>query len=106
MNEQKVEKNKKVGIGNVLKSIRLIRDITIKELADSMGVSAAYISEVELNNKNPSLEMLTKFSDALSVSKSAIMYFDEQAETHNYEHKMLLYEILCQILNKQNCVDG
>lgn len=38
------------------------------------------------------LEMLTKYSEALGVNKSTIMYFDEEGEKigYNYQHLLLI----------------
>jgi Predicted transcriptional regulator len=92
---------KKVGLGNVLKLLRIANEMSTKDLATKMGVSSTYISEVEGNNKNPSLDMLSKYSEALNVSKSAIMYFDEEGSKHGYAYKKLLLKIL-QELTKES----
>lgn len=88
---------KKHGLGNVLRLLRIAKDMSIKDLATKMSVSSTYISEVEANNKNPSLDMLTKYSEALDVRRSTIMYFDEEGEKYGYNHQQLLLEILEKI---------
>lgn len=88
---------KKRGLGNVLKLLRIAKEMSIKELANQMSVSSTYISEVEANNKKPSLDMLTKYSEALGVNKSTIMYFDEEGEKSGYNYQQLLLTILKEI---------
>lgn len=90
---------KKAGLGYVIKLLRKARDLSMKELAQKMDVSPAYVSEVEANKKHPSLDMLSKFSTALGVSRSSILYFDEEGEKHGYDHQQLLLEILQKIGN-------
>lgn len=95
-----LDNEKKGGLGNVLKALRMVNELSIKDLAAKMDVSSTYISEVEANNKNPSLDMLSKYSEALGVSKSAIMYFDEEGAKHEYNYQKLLLEILQEITKK------
>lgn len=99
MNSQDKNPEKKVGLGNVLKLLRIAREMSIKDLATQMNVSSTYISEVESNNKKPSLEMLSKYSEALKVSKSTILYFDEEGEKNGYNYQRLLYTILQKIID-------
>lgn len=88
----------KAGLGNVLKLIRIARELSIKDLSEKMGVSPAYISEVEANSKSPSLEMLARFSEALKINRSNILYFDEQGQKNGYNYQQLLYSILQKII--------
>ncbi len=97
MDNRESNKEKKNGLGNVLKLLRIAKEMSTKELAEKMSVSSTYISEVESNNKNPSLEMLTKYSEALEVKKSTILYFDEVGEKNSYNYQKLLLEILQKI---------
>lgn len=99
MNSQ-LDDEKKRGLGNVLKLLRIAKEMSIKDLATQMSVSSTYISEVEANNKKPSLDMLTKYSEALDVSKSTIMYFDEEGEKSGYNYQQLLLAILKEITKK------
>lgn len=97
MDNNTVVNEKKAGLGYVIKLLRTARELSMKELAQKMNVSTAYVSEVEANKKHPSLEMLSKFSTALGVSRSSILYFDEEGEKHGYNHQKLLLEILEKI---------
>ena len=93
----KLDEEKKVGLGNVLKLLRIANEMSVKDLATRMSVSSTYISEVEANNKKPSLDMLSRYSEALNVSKSTILYFDEVGEKSGYNYQHLLLEILTEI---------
>ncbi len=93
MDSQSGTIERKVGLGNVLKLLRIAREMSTKDLATKMNVSSTYISEVEANNKKPS-----RYSDALEVSKSTILYFDEEGEKNGYDYKRLLYTILQKII--------
>ncbi len=90
--------NKTSGLGNVLKMLRLAREMSTKDLATKMDVSSTYISEVEANNKKPSWDMLSRYSKALGVKKSVIVRFDEEREENQYNNQRLLLEILQKIV--------
>jgi len=47
-------------IGDVLRILRVFRDLTLVELADALGVHASFLSEVETGARQPSLELIEK----------------------------------------------
>lgn len=96
VNNLECKKNER-GIGYVLKLLRIAKDMSIKELASIMKVSSSYICEIESGVKKPSLNMISKYSEALGVSKSTIMYFDERGGSIGYNYQHLLIEILQKI---------
>ena len=78
----------------VLRLFRIARDMTVKELADSMNVSSSYICDVERGVRNPSLETYQKYSEALRVPLSTIIFFDEEITNYGYNYRKLLISIL------------
>ncbi len=65
-------------IGKKLKAIRLGRDLTIQELANSSGVSSNMISRVERGLTIPSVEILMKLA---RVFNKSVDYFVEEVKT-------------------------
>ena len=57
-----------MNIGNALKNIRKGKKLTQKELANRIGISNTYLSEIESNSRRPSLDVLKNISDALGVN--------------------------------------
>lgn len=102
MGDSETKKDNKKGLGNVLRLLRIANDLTIKELAEKMDVSSTYISEIEANNKKPSLEIITKYSNVLNVNRSSIMFFDEEGEKNGYNYQKLLLDILQRIVEKKS----
>lgn len=98
MGDSESKKENKKGLGTVLKLLRIANDLSIKDLAEKMKVSSAYISEIEANNKKPSYEIITKYSNVLNVSRSSIMIFDEEGEKNEYNYQKLLLDILQKIV--------
>lgn len=55
-------------LGENIKKIRLSKSLTIKDLADSTGLTVGYLSNLERGEKtNPSYEVIQKIANALSV---------------------------------------
>ena len=67
-------------IGRALKLIRTYHDLTQSELAGQLGVSNSHISEVESEKKNPTIELLQKYSSNFDIPLSSILFFSENLE--------------------------
>lgn len=65
-------------LGSILKHIRIFNHKTQSELAENLGISRSYISEIESNSKTPTLEVLQKYSDVFDIPLSSIMLFSEE----------------------------
>lgn len=65
-------------VGQALKSIRGIYGYKAKEVADELGISAGYLSEIESEKKQPSLEMIEAFSKFYKIRMSSIFYLAEE----------------------------
>lgn len=55
-------------VGERIKELREMRGLTVNKLANLAGLSQSYLREIELGNKNPTVESLSYFCDALGVS--------------------------------------
>jgi transcriptional regulator with XRE-family HTH domain len=62
---------------NALKMIRVFHDLSQKELSDRLGIVPSYLSEIETNKKQPTLQLLEKYSKEFNIPVSSIMYFSE-----------------------------
>jgi len=60
--------------------MRVFHDCKTTELANALGMSASYISELERNKKTPSMDTLKKYADYFDTTVSAIMFFAEDVE--------------------------
>ncbi|MFL9904542.1 helix-turn-helix transcriptional regulator [Paraburkholderia fungorum] len=67
-------------LAEALRLLRIYHDMTQTELSREIYVSTAMISEMEKGNKNPSLEMLTRYSKAFNVPISSILFFSEELQ--------------------------
>ena len=65
-------------IGSKLKLMREARKLTLKQLADRVGCSAANISLIEKGNSSPSIATLKNIADSLGVN--IVDFFTENEE--------------------------
>lgn len=83
-------------IGEVLRLSRIANDFTLKEMANRLGVTPSYVSLIEQGKRNPSDDILNKYSEALNMSKTTLMLFGEESEK-GFSFQKLLLKILEKI---------
>ena len=66
-------------IGERVRQLRKFQKLTIRDLADRVGVTSSMISQIERNTCNPSLSLLRKVAEALDTPIWMLLY-DESAE--------------------------
>lgn len=67
-------------INNALRILRLYYGMSQSELAHKLDVSQSLISEVERDNKAVTLGLLEKYSQALNIKMSKLLFFAEEME--------------------------
>lgn len=55
-------------IGKQIKQFRVTKGYTVNKLANLAGISQSYLRDVELGNKNPTVETLSYVCEALQIS--------------------------------------
>lgn len=65
-------------IGEKIRILRKGKGMTLQTLAESAGVTASYISQLERNLVDPSLSTLRKISRVLGVSMSSFLENEEE----------------------------
>lgn len=64
-----------------LKQIRKFHGFKQNELAKKLNISTSYLSEIESNQKNISIELLEKYAIIFSLPVSSLMMFSENLDT-------------------------
>lgn len=67
-------------INEALKLARLYCGYSQVEMARALKMSQAMVSEIERGTKSVTLETLDRYSNALSIKKSQLMFFAEEIE--------------------------
>lgn len=74
-------------IGTTLKKMRNIYGLTATELSKQLKISNSYLSEIENGVKQPSLEILQKYSDIMGIKLSSLILLSEQYDEANRSGK-------------------
>lgn len=70
-------------IGERIKELRQKKGITVNKLANLSGVSQSYLRDIELGNKQPTVEYLSYICDALGISLSH--FFSDEKEINELD---------------------
>lgn len=70
-------------IGNLIRQFRVSKGYSVNKLANLSGISQSYLRDIELGNKNPTVETLSYICDALTISLADFFnaYCNQEAST-------------------------
>lgn len=74
-------------IGDVLKRTRAIYGYKATEMSSLLGISSSYLSEIENNKKQPSLELLQRYSSILGIKLSSLILLSENLDEASKQNK-------------------
>ena len=63
-------------LGERIRELRETKDLSLRELAKRLGLSAAFLSDVELGRRYPSKKVLLQLADELGVKSSELENHD------------------------------
>jgi len=69
-------------IGERIAFFRTKKGITVNKLANISGISQSYLRDIELGNKQPTVEYLSYICDGLGISLAT--FFSESSETNEF----------------------
>lgn len=67
-------------LGQNLRKARMEQNLTIEQLAEKVGISTTFYSNLECGNKMTSIVTLRKLADTLCVSTDSLLYCEEPGE--------------------------
>jgi len=65
-----------VQIGEKIKSERIKRKVSLRELSRNLGISAAYLVDIEKGRRLPNYKLLQKIADSLEIPVSALSKYN------------------------------
>src|SRR5580658_6605808 len=68
-------------LNTALRLIRVFHNIKQGNLAEMLGISQSHLSEIEAGHKQPTLELLQKYSEVFDLPVSSILYFAEKRDS-------------------------
>lgn len=61
-----------------LRLVRVFHDLSQTALADRLGISKSYLSEIESGKKTVTLELLEKYAEVFNMPASSLLFFSER----------------------------
>jgi len=62
--------------GEQIRGLRELKDISVRELARQLKVSAAFLSDVELGRRHPSDEIMRRLAECLDTTPEELLKYD------------------------------
>lgn len=77
-----------LSFGSQLRQLREEQDISLRELAKRVGVSGAFLSDVELGRRFPSSEIIKRIAKEIKVSVDELKEYDFRDEVETIRKMM------------------
>lgn len=74
-------------LNEALRLVRVFHDLNQTKLAETLGISKSYLSEIESGKKPISMELLKKYSENFKIPASSLMLFSEEMENEKFSEK-------------------
>ena len=72
-------------LGEAVKIIRVFNGLNQQELADSLNISASYLSQIESGKRTPGMDTVQTISKQFRIPVSSLLFFAEQLEGNGGE---------------------
>ena len=67
-------------LNEALRLIRIFYDVSQKDMAVRLQMEPSYLSEIENGKKEPTLQLIKRYSDEFRIPMSSILFFAEHIE--------------------------
>lgn len=78
-------------LNEALRLVRVFHNIPQTKLAEKLGISKSYLSEIESGKKIPTLELLNKYKDIFDIPVSSILLFSETISNNSFSEKARVF---------------
>jgi len=85
-------------LNEALRLLRVYNDLKSYELADKLGISNSYLSEIENGKKEPSIDLINKYAEIFGTEPSTILFFSESLGKNTSKFKKIIGKKIIQFL--------
>ena len=71
-----------------LRLVRVFHDMNQTTLADRLGISKSYLSELESGKKSPTLDLLQMYAQTFNMPLSSLLFFVENVDNPTRSDKV------------------
>ena len=75
-------------LNECLRLFRIFHDKKLVDLARELKISPSYLSEIESGKKQPSMEIIKKYSKIFKTTPSSILFFSEELDKEKKRGKL------------------
>ncbi len=75
-------------LNQALRLVRVYHDLSQTQLSYELGISNSFLSEIESGRKQPSLDLLTRYSSKFDIPVSSLLFFSEQLDRNKPTDKI------------------
>ena len=72
-------------LGQYIRELRDKKDLSLRELAEKVEVSAPFLSDIELGKRFPSDNVLAKIAGFLDIKKSELEKYDVRSDVQDFK---------------------
>ena len=81
---------------NIFRLLRIARDKKVKDLAEELLVTPAYINAIEKGDRVPSDRLIRDYAQVFNIDEKIIKNFSTGPTNNNFEHLLLsLLQTIC-----------
>lgn len=74
--------------GEALRLIRILNNIKSKDMAEKLGISSSYLSQIENNKRRPTLEIIEKYAEIFEMRTSSLIFLLEEYQDKSFSGKI------------------
>ena len=82
-----------VKVGRRIRYFRTAQGLSQEKLALEAGINPTFLGHLERGLKSPTVDTLTKITDALGITLSELMYFEEDGGSSEYAARRINAQI-------------
>ena len=86
---------------NIYRLLRIARDLKVKDVAEKLNVSPAYICAIEAGKREPSINMLSDYAHVLGIDANTLLELRNTKKPPDKFEEFLFY-ILKKIIEFDN----
>ena len=83
-----IELRERVMQHEALRLVRVFHDLNQTALAERLGISKSYLSEIEAGKKQPTLELLQRYASTFNMPLSSLLFFAENVNSSTRSDKV------------------